>query len=289
MKKGLLITNGFMQSAKFTALYDALISSAAAHGLTLVERTNTELMPLITKSTPYPGFGIFWDKDVRLGYALTAGGMQLFNTARAIELCDDKSLTHLMLMDKLPMPETMMVPFSFPGVGYLDFTFLDRAEDMIGYPMIIKECFGSFGLQVYLALNRQEAETILTRIRGVPALMQRFVSESRGCDIRVYVVGGKAVAAIRRESSTGGFIANVAAGGTATPYTLSPEQEHIAITAARLLELDFCGVDLLFGKHSPLLIEVNSNAHFAGISAATGVDVAGEIISHVLNKIKDKL
>ena len=176
------------------------------------------------------------------------------------------------------MPKTLLVPFSFPKVGYPDFSFLDTAAEVLRFPMVIKECFGSFGMQVYLANDIDEARSILSRIAGVPAIMQEFISDSAGRDVRIYVVGGRAIASILRENPDGGFIANVARGGRATAHTPSPDEERIAVSAANALNLDFCGVDLLFGKDSPLLIEVNSNAHFAGISAATNIDVAAAIV-----------
>ena len=280
MKQGIIVSNGFIRSAKFTALYSSLHEAARLRNIELTLRSNLDLMPLITRPEPLSvgNSALFWDKDVRLGYALEGCGMRLYNPARAIELCDDKAVTHLALMGKVPMPDTMLVPFTYPKVGYSDLSFVDEAAERLGFPMIIKECFGSFGLQVYLANNVEEAREILVKTTGAPAIMQRFVKESAGRDLRVYVVGGRAVAAITRENQSGGYIANVAQGGRATAHELSSDEERIALTAASALGLDFCGVDLLFGKDSPLLIEVNSNAHFAGLTAATGVDVAGKII-----------
>ncbi len=281
MKKGYLITNGFMQSAKFLALYDALSAAAQRQGLSLERRTNAGLLPCITKREPTDGFAVFWDKDVRLGYALENNGMRLFNSARAIELCDDKAATHLALCGRLPMPDTLLVPFCFPGVGEPDFSFAVEAAERLGFPMVIKECFGSFGKQVYLVNDMRQMYETLERVRGVAAIMQRYVAESRGKDVRIYVVGDHVAAAICRKNQHGGFLANVAAGGMAVPHTPTAEEERMALEAARLLGLDFCGVDLLFGRDGPLLIEVNSNAHFAAISETTGVDVPGEIIAHV--------
>lgn len=317
-----MIINGFLQSDKFTALYEALASRGEAHGLCLELKTNIDLMAdaatgrllsceeesmLNTRGearrndepntkgsagwgtqpkTKAEGFGIFWDKDVRLAGILEGRGMRLFNSARCIELCDDKSLTHIALMGKVPQPKTVVVPLTFPRIGYTRHDFLDEIGGYLGFPLVIKECFGSFGAQVYLAHNREQARELLVKTAGSPVLAQEYVSSSAGRDLRLYVVGGKVTAAILRENTHGDFRANVAQGGRATAYAPTREQERVALRAAELLGCDFAGVDLLFGKDGqPLLLEVNSNAHFAGISQATGVNVADAIVAHVARSL----
>lgn len=233
-----------------------------------------------------PPFAIFWDKDVRLAKTLEAAGMKLFNSAGAIELCDDKSLTHIALMNRVPQPKTVLIPLTFPRVGYTDCTFLEKIADYLGFPFIIKQCFGSFGAGVYLARNMEEAKAALMKTAGGAAIAQQYIASSFARDIRAYVVGDKVAAAMLRHNESGDFRANVAQGGKADAYTLSEAQAALAVKTAQLLGCTFAGVDLLFGENGEMTVcEVNSNAHFAGISAATGVNIADKIIEAVAQRI----
>ena len=289
--KGYNIINGFLREEKFFSLYSALKQSADKAGLQLELKTNIELMCDIASgktvaNEALPPFAIFWDKDVRLAKTLEAAGMKLFNSASAIELCDDKSLTHIALMNRVPQPKTVLIPLTFPRVGYTDCTFLEKIADYLGFPFVIKQCFGSFGAGVYLAGNMEEAKAALMKTAGGAAIAQQYIASSFARDIRAYVVGDKVAAAMLRHNESGDFRANVAQGGKADAYTLSEAQAVLAVKTAQLLGCTFAGVDLLFGENGEMTVcEVNSNAHFAGISAATGVNIADKIIEAVAQRI----
>lgn len=289
--KGYIIINGFLREEKFFSLYSALKQSADRAGLQLELKTNIELMCDIASgktvaNEALPPFAIFWDKDVRLAKTLEAAGMKLFNSADAIELCDDKSLTHIALMNRVPQPKTVLIPLTFPRVGYTDCTFLEKIADYLGFPFVIKQCFGSFGAGVYLARNMDEAKAALMKTAGGAAIAQQYIASSFARDIRAYVVGDKVAAAMLRHNESGDFRANVAQGGKADAYMLSEAQAALAVKTARILGCTFAGVDLLFGENGEMTVcEVNSNAHFAGISAATGVNIADKIIEAVAQRI----
>lgn len=289
--KGYIIINGFLREEKFFSLYSALKQSADRAGLQLELKTNIELMCDIASgktvaNEALPPFAIFWDKDVRLAKTLEAAGMKLFNSADAIELCDDKSLTHIALMNRVPQPKTVLIPLTFPRVGYTDCTFLEKIADYLGFPFVIKQCFGSFGAGVYLARNMDEAKAALMKTAGGAAIAQQYIASSFARDIRAYVVGDKVAAAMLRHNESGDFRANVAQGGKADAYTLSEAQAALAVKTAQILGCTFAGVDLLFGENGEMTVcEVNSNAHFAGISAATGVNIADKIIEAVAQRI----
>lgn len=289
--KGYIIINGFLREEKFFSLYSALKQSADRAGLQLELKTNIELMCDIASgktvaNEALPPFALFWDKDVRLAKTLEAAGMKLFNSADAIELCDDKSLTHIALMNRVPQPKTVLIPLTFPRVGYTDCAFLEKIADYLGFPFVIKQCFGSFGAGVYLARNMDEAKAALMKTAGGAAIAQQYIASSFARDIRAYVVGGSVVAAMLRHNESGDFRANVAQGGKADAYTLSEAQAALAVKTAQLLGCTFAGVDLLFGENGEMTVcEVNSNAHFAGISAATGVNIADKIIEAVAQRI----
>ena len=289
--KGYIIINGFLREEKFFSLYSALKQSADKAGLQLELKTNIELMCDIASgktvaNETLPPFAIFWDKDVRLAKTLEAAGMKLFNSASAIELCDDKSLTHIALMNRVPQPKTVLIPLTFPRVGYTDCTFLEKIADYLGFPFVIKQCFGSFGAGVYLAGNMEEAKAALMKTAGGAAIAQQYIASSFARDIRAYVVGDKVAAAMPRHNESGDFRANVAQGGKADAYALSEAQAALAVKTAQILGCTFAGVDLLFGENGEMTVcEVNSNAHFAGISAATGVNIADKIIEAVAQRI----
>ncbi len=289
--KGYIIINGFLREEKFFSLYSALKQSADKAGLQLELKTNIELMCDIASgktvaNEALPPFAIFWDKDVRLAKTLEAAGMKLFNSAGSIELCDDKSLTHIALMNRVPQPKTVLIPLTFPRVGYTDCAFLEKIADYLGFPLVIKQCFGSFGAGVYLAGNMDEAKAALMKTAGGAAIAQQYIASSFARDIRAYVVGDKVAAAMLRHNESGDFRANVAQGGKADAYMLSEAQAVLAVKTAQLLGCTFAGVDLLFGENGEMTVcEVNSNAHFAGISAATGVNIADKIIEAVAQRI----
>lgn len=279
------IENAFWYSEGTQELRRSLVEEAARQGLTLHCRTNADFVEPDSLLGAPPA-ALFWDKDIRLAMRMEAAGMRLYNTAQAIQVCDDKTLTWLKLQHTgIPMPDTLLVPATFASVGYLHSQFLEQAADVLGLPFVVKEGCGSFGQQVYLAHTVEQAAALLARHAGASMLLQRFVQESAGRDVRAYLVGGRVVASILRQSHSGDFRANIAGGGSAKRYTLSQQEEQVALDACRHLGLDFGGVDLLFGAEGPLLCEVNSNAHFRALREVTGVDPAQHIIRHVLETL----
>ena len=132
----------------------------------------------------------------------------------------------------------------------------------------------------------EEAKAALMKTAGGAAIAQQYIASSFARDIRAYIVGDKVAAAMLRHNESGDFRANVAQGGKADAYTLSEAQAALAVKTAQLLGCTFAGVDLLFGENGEMTVcEVNSNAHFAGISAATGVNIADKIIEAVAQRI----
>ena len=163
--------------------------------------------------------------------------------------------------------------------------FLKRAAEYLGLPLIIKECRGSFGKQVYLADTEEQAAEIIRSHEATPMIMQQAVRESFGRDVRIYVVGGEVMGAMRR-SNDRDFRANIANGGSAEAYVPSDEEKHLALEAVRLLGLDFGGVDILHSQEGPLLCEVNSNAHFAAMEKSTGADISGAVMRYIRSELE---
>jgi ribosomal protein S6--L-glutamate ligase len=147
-------------------------------------------------------------------------------------------------------------------------------------PHVIKLNEGSQGTGVVLAEKRSASQSVIEAFRGLYAnfLVQEFIAEAKGTDLRCFVVGKKVVAAMQREASPGEFRANIHRGATAKAATLSAEERRIAVRAAAALGLGVAGVDMLRSKRGPLILEVNASPGLEGIEAATGVNVAGAII-----------
>lgn len=279
---GWLIVNGFLGSNKFNELYNYLQNSANEYGISLQIKSNDELVGELSSGfEKLPDFAIFWDKDVYLAKRLEESGVRLFNSATAVEICDNKILTALTLNNKVKTPKTIIAPKTFEGVNYSDKTFLKNATKELGFPLIIKEAYGSFGHQVYLANDYQSAEKIVDRLGHKDFLMQEFISSSYGKDVRVNVVGGKVVCAMLRYNEND-FRSNISSGGKMKKITLNSKQEELAVKVCSIIGLDFAGVDILFGENDqPILCEVNSNPHFKSSLECTGVDMSKEIIKYI--------
>lgn len=233
-------------------------------------------------------FCVYLDKDKYASHMLEKSGLRLFNRAAAIEKCDDKMSTAITLAGSgIPLPETLPAPLCYREGASPLHSLLDKAELLLGYPMVVKSCYGSMGNGVFKAENRAQLNEICSRLVMSPHLFQKFVAESAGRDLRVIVVGGKAIACMERKSESD-FRSNLAAGGKGSKAELSSEIRQIAEKAASLLDLDYCGVDILTGKNCLYLCEVNSNAFFDGIERITGVNVARAFAEHILSSISPR-
>ena len=292
MKKGLLIVNEFIKKKKerFIALYEELESAFSNNNIKLDVMTNCEALIIINdKEKPDYDFVLFWDKDVNLAYHLENLGYKVFNSARAIELCDDKAKTALALeKSDLLLPKTIIAPFTFTNNPFIesDLSFLDNVIDELSLPLILKESFGSFGEQVYLIHNKEELINKVLEISPKPMLFQEFVASSIGMDIRIEVVGDKALGAVKRESLNNDFRSNVLQGGKMSKVEVNDDFYNAAVKACQIIGLDFAGVDILIGKNGePIFCEINSNVHFKTFYKTTGINLASEIVKYIVNKI----
>lgn len=284
---GWLVVNGFIVSEKFNNIYDYLKKAAQKLNVRLALKTTCELAGTVGerfKDLNLPDFVLFWDKDAYLAKSLEESGVKVYNNAEAIEACDNKILTALALNGKVKTPRTIIAPKTFEGINYSDRSFVQSAMQTLGSPMIIKEACGSFGQQVYLAHDLQQANEIIDSLGCKEFLMQELVKTSIGKDIRVNVVGDKVISAMLRYNEHD-FRSNISNGGSMLPYETDPTIDAIAVSACRALSLDFAGVDVLFGDNGEYEIcEVNSNPHFKSSFDCTGVDMSLAIMEYVKQK-----
>lgn len=160
----------------------------------------------------------------------------------------------------------------------------DDIQDLIkmvgGAPLVIKLLRGTQGIGVVLAETRKAAESVIESFLGLNAsvLVQEYIKEAGGSDIRCFVVGDKVVASMKRQAKEGEFRSNIHRGGTASLIKITPEERSTAVRAAQTMGLNVCGVDILRSNHGPVVMEVNSSPGLEGIETATGKDIAGQII-----------
>ena len=161
----------------------------------------------------------------------------------------------------------------------------DDVKDLIkmvgGAPLVIKLLEGTQGIGVVLAETAKAAESVIEAFMGVKAdiLVQEYIKEAGGADIRCFVVGGKVVASMKRQAAAGEFRSNLHRGGNASLIRITPEERSTAVRAARIMGLNLAGVDILRSNHGPVIMEVNSSPGLEGIEVVTGKDIAGLIVS----------
>lgn len=312
MKKGLLITNGFLRTDKFVEHYECFNQAAGKYHISLDLWENADLLAGYGMSEYFEKsvcerlkgyqFVIFWDKDVRMGKVLSelcrSLGIPIYNSVEAMVACDDKSETYRILQlwneqnihkdQQIPLLQTIVSPMTYAGIGYTNLDFLQEVICHLQFPMVLKECFGSFGGQVYLVQNEEELREWTMKLAGTPFLYQKYLRESHGHDVRLQVVGNQVVAGMHRFSASGDFRANLTNGGQMESYTPSERECSLAVRTVQALGLDFAGVDLLFSAgpdgEADVVCEVNSNAHFRNIAECTGVNVAEKIIEYIAGR-----
>jgi ribosomal protein S6--L-glutamate ligase len=156
-------------------------------------------------------------------------------------------------------------------------------EQVGGAPVVIKLLEGTQGIGVILAETRNSAKSVIEAFLGVEVniLVQEFIKEAKGADVRAFIVDGQIVGAMKRQGAEGDFRSNLHRGGVATVIELTPQEKATAIKAAKKLGLAIAGVDMLRSERGPLVMEVNSSPGLEGIEGATKVDIAGKIIEYV--------
>ena len=170
----------------------------------------------------------------------------------------------------------------------------DDIQDLIkmvgGAPLVIKLLEGTQGIGVVLAETKKAAESVIEAFLGLSAniLVQEYVKEAGGADIRCFVIDGKVVAAMKRQAQPGEFRSNLHRGGTATLVKITPKERQTAVKAAKVMGLNVAGVDLLRSSTGPKIMEVNSSPGLEGIESATGKDVAGLIYEFIEKQIEEQ-
>lgn len=232
-------------------------------------------------------FAVYLDKDKYQSEIISKSGIKLFNSHESIRLCDDKGSTYIALANNgIYMPKTIFAPVCYHKDLEVNQDWVEKIVNELGYPVIVKESFGSMGKGVYKADNQNELFSLMQELKLKPHLYQEYLDTAKGIDVRVIVIGGKAVCAMQRRNPND-FRSNVEQGGKGYNIELPNDFRQVAEKCAKVLGLDYCGVDLLYGKdNKPCVCEVNSNAFFNGIESTTGFNVAKAYAEHIIATLK---
>ncbi len=284
---GYLVYNETLKTDKFQKLHQRYLDSAKALNINLMLISNFELYQNINLkqlSELEIDFVLFLDKDIMLIKLLELVGIPCFNSSRVIELCDDKRKTYYELLTSgLPLIPTVFAPLAFKPADYTSFNQYLIKE--LGLPLVAKASCGSFGEQVYLIEDLNALEVFQNNNYQISHLYQKFMQNSKGRDVRVYVIGEEVKVSVLRVNKTD-FRANVTNGGQMLKYDLSPEFDTISRQVAKYLKSDFIGIDLLFDDNDqPIICEVNSNAHIDNVYHVTNHDLSYDILNLIVGKL----
>jgi ribosomal protein S6--L-glutamate ligase len=238
-------------------------------------RALSELDAVITRIRPSVTF-----YGCALARQFESMGIHTVNSSAAITQSRDKLFSlQLLLKNGICIPTT--------GFASSPMDTADLIDMVGGAPLIVKLLEGTQGRGVVLAETRKAAESVINAFKALRAnlLVQEFIKEADGKDLRCFVVDGRVVASIQRQAAPGEFRANLHQGGSASVVKVTPEERTMAVRAAKILGLKVAGVDIIRSRQGPLLLEVNSSPGLEGIEAATGKDIAGMMVASIEKKL----
>lgn len=290
MRKAACVLNAYKVLPGLENFYQRMKEELLPLGYELEAHRNKELLTYlgrdrrVTALDTENAFILYLDKDHYVSHGLEKAGFRLFDTASSIEICDDKAKTYLALEGTgIRIPKTITGPLTYSEAIQEDFP--RRVVEELGLPLVAKLAYGSMGNSVFLLNTLQEVVRFERENRYMLRLYQEWIQKEPGIDYRLIVIGGKCVAAMRRENPHD-FRSNLAQGGRGIAIQPEPAFVEVAEKAAKTIGLDYCGVDLLRGEDGgPFLCEVNSNAFLQGIEKATSVNVALIYARHIAESL----
>jgi RimK family alpha-L-glutamate ligase len=290
MKKCLIVVNSYNKLPSYFYEAERLQEEFSLLGVEAKIVKTEELHILISsdiKIKPIEAdFIVSFDKDILILKALEKLGYKVFNNATSIENCDNKFLTHIVLSNEgIDMPKTIPGLLCYSGDKKVSDEYFDFIQKSLQYPLVFKECYGSLGKNVYMVNDETELKECIEKFNKGSYLVQEYIESSRGRDCRIIVIGHKYIASMIRENDHD-FRSNIGAGGIGRKFDPPQEFIEVAIKSSKILNLDYCGIDILFGKdNKPILCEVNSNAFFKEFERITAINVAKIYVEYILNKV----
>ena len=237
---------------------------------------------------PKCDFIIYLDKDIYLARLLEKSGYRLFNKADFIKMCDDKMLTNIMCSNLgIKMPKTIAGPlFYSPKLEEKNLKFLDDVIKELSLPLVMKKVYGSLGTGVYLVNTKEELISLYKENCRQPLQFQEYIASSFGRSLRVIIIDGQVIGAFQRYNELD-FRSNFGNSATSKEYPLKGKYLELAKLISSQFNIEYAGVDLLFGENDePLLCEINSNAFFEEFEKITEINVAKLFMEMIDRKMK---
>ncbi|MBO5884460.1 MAG: RimK family alpha-L-glutamate ligase [Clostridia bacterium] len=267
--KVLVVYDDSIGEEEFISKNKLLIDAAKENNITLAFKSNSDLYTYIDNNNvkgndTYGTYNycLFFNKDAYLAKNLEMMGVKVVNCSKAINLCENKANMYQELTKtNINIPKTVIFPTHGTINSKKTADFLQNAINDLGLPVVVKGFFGGTGNNVYLARTKEQLMQIVEKMNGFQVLIQEYILESSGTDIRVFVIKNKVIAAIRRQGSAGDFRSNVGLGGSMTKHIPTYTEEQLAINAAKQVGCDFAIVDILKSINGPVVCEVNTTAN----------------------------
>lgn len=266
---------------KFIEQNQLLVETAKKMNITLAFKSNTQLYTYIDNNAvkTHDSYGtydycIFFNRDAHLAKNLEMMGVKVVNCAKSLDICENKANMYQELASAhINVPKTTILPPLNDNNHYDMNEFVQNAISDLGLPLVVKEFYGNSGETVYLAKTKEEVFKLVESHKDTRLLFQEFITEAKGCDIRIFVVKNKVVAALRRQGSGRDFRSNVGLGGARYNYIPTYGDEQLAINAAKTVGCEFAVVDILKSINGPVVCEVNATANICKFSEVCKVNI----------------
>lgn len=284
--KVLIVVNAYIRSESHISQSERIAFELRKAGADCEIVKNINLAKIVNGKAKNKEFDkcVFLDKDKASARLLEKSGKNVVNSAYSVEVCDDKMLTHIALCDcGIKMPDTYYAPLCYYADAEIDDGFIGEVGEGLGFPLVAKMCYGSLGAGVYLIKDFDGLKSFEEKHKLQPHFYQKFVGKC-GEDIRVIVIGGKYVCAMKRNNPDD-FRSNIGLGGHGENFEADNALINLCERVAEILKLDYCGIDILTDDEGNRYVcEVNSNAFFAEAEKVCKVNIAKKFADIVIAK-----
>ena len=294
MKKLLVVYNESIPKEVFESKNKHLIEVAKKYNYSTDLKSNADIYTYLNTNS-VKSFGsdlnysccLFFHHDAYLAKNLEMLGMNVVNCSKALLLCENKAhMYQEMVAHNISVPRTFILPDLYDYKQEYIKDFVLEAINQLSLPIVIKEFFGESGKNVYLAKTRQDVFAVIDKLKGKNLLLQEYVAESAGSDIRLFVIKDKVVASLRRQAPGGSFRSNISLGGNQSIYAPTIVETKLAIEATKAMGCSFAVVDMLKGITGSLVCEVNSTTNIHSFSECTGIDIYELLFKEIIKKAK---
>lgn len=292
MKNLLVVFNESIPDEVFKDKNAHLIELAKKKNISITFKSNSEIFTFLNTNS-VKSFGgnlnydccLFFDHDTYLAKSLEMLGMKVINSSSAFLLCENKAhMYQQMIANHISIPRTFILPeqnsYKREGIE----KFVEEAIRELTFPMVVKMWYGTSGEGVYLVKRKEDLFAVIDKFKGQNILLQEFIAESAGTDVRLFVIKDKIICALRRESADGNFRSNASLGGRLTPYVPTVIENKLAIEATKAMGCEFAVVDMLKGVTGSLVCEVNATANISNFYKTTKIDVFEYLLKLCLKK-----